>query len=771
MGKLVVLKFADGSFENGFSVTLQIGEEGERPSTEITGKLPAAGEMPLYYSHWQASYRQLGIRYRLSADKAQVTNVSVTQDCDRTAHILRARFNTWLRAEEFRPIREKWLEKLLPTDEIRVILQTEDYQLKRLPWHLWDILERYSRAEVAIASPTYERVETKKTRNEKVNILAIVGNSQGIDTEADRTLLEQLPDANVTFLVEPQRKELTDQLWGQSWDILFFAGHSSSQGKDSTGRIYLNKTDSLTISELRYALRKAVERGLQLAIFNSCDGLGLARDLTDLQIPQIIVMREPVPDLVAQEFLKYFLKGFASGELFYLAVRDSREQLQGLEDKFPCATWLPVICQNLAEAPVTWHQITGKEELLAPEPFHLPTPPSPRVAVAFLSSVVVTALVCGLRFLGLLQAHELQAFDQMMAARPLIFNEGADNRLLVVTIDDDDIAAQRRRGERLEGKSISDESLNKLLEKLKQYQPRVIGLDIYRDFPAQHPDLIQNLEQTENLIGVCKGSDAVTSVHGIAPPPEISEQRLGFSDFLSDSDRVVRRHLLYMNPEAVSLCPASFALSMQLAFRYLLAHGIQPKFTSNGNLQLGNTVFPSLQPRTGGYQSIDSNGGQILLNYRSSRKIAEQVTLTQILSTPIQPGAVKDKIVLIGVTAKGDFPDYWGTPYGKLDEEMPGVLVQAHMVSQILSAVLELRSQLRVLSPLAEVVWIWGWSVVGGMFAWRLRSVPKLALFIGIASGSLYILCFGMLFQGYWMPFVPSAFALVVTVVATSVQK
>jgi hypothetical protein len=93
--------------------------------------------------------------------------------------------------------------------------------------------------DTVLASPTYEKIPSKKTVNEKVTILAIVGNSQEIDTEADRALLQQLPDADVSFLVEPQRKELTDSLWGKSWDILFFAGHSSSQGKDGTGRIYL----------------------------------------------------------------------------------------------------------------------------------------------------------------------------------------------------------------------------------------------------------------------------------------------------------------------------------------------------------------------------------------------------------------------------------------------------------------------------------------------------------------------------------------------------
>jgi hypothetical protein len=51
-------------------------------------------------------------------------------------------------------------------------------------------------------------------------------------------------------------------------------------------------------------------------------------------------MREPVPDQVAQAFLKYFLETFAVGESFYLAVREARERLQGWEDQFPCATWV-----------------------------------------------------------------------------------------------------------------------------------------------------------------------------------------------------------------------------------------------------------------------------------------------------------------------------------------------------------------------------------------------------------------------------------------------
>ena len=359
MGKLVVLKLGEGSFEQGFPVTLQIGEDGDRPSTEITGKLPPAPEIAQSYSRWATNYRHLGWQSRLSATadvETNVSHVSQIEICYNTAQLLSAHLNLWLHSDPFRSIRDKFLEQLLPSDAVRLIVQTKDIQLRRLPWHLWDLCDRYSKAEIALSIPDYGRVEYLAAINDKVRILAIIGNSAGINTQADRLLLEQLPDAEVSFLVEPQRRqELTEQLWSrQGWDILFFAGHSISETDGETGRIYINQTDSLTIEQLKYAVRKAVERGLKIAIFNSCDGLGLARDLADLQIPQIIVMREPVPDRVAQEFLKYFLEAFARGDTFYLAVREARERLQGLEDQFPCATWLPVICQNPAEVPPTW---------------------------------------------------------------------------------------------------------------------------------------------------------------------------------------------------------------------------------------------------------------------------------------------------------------------------------------------------------------------------------------------------------------------------------
>ena len=102
-------------------------------------------------------------------------------------------------ADSFHPIREKWLEKLAPGDDIRILIQTKDLRLQKLPWHLWDLLERYPKAEIALSAPIYEEVSRIATTNERVKILAILGDSQGIDTQADRAILENLPNADISF--------------------------------------------------------------------------------------------------------------------------------------------------------------------------------------------------------------------------------------------------------------------------------------------------------------------------------------------------------------------------------------------------------------------------------------------------------------------------------------------------------------------------------------------------------------------------------------------
>uniref|UniRef100_B8HYT2 CHAT domain-containing protein n=1 Tax=Cyanothece sp. (strain PCC 7425 / ATCC 29141) TaxID=395961 RepID=B8HYT2_CYAP4 len=360
MGKVAVLKLGTGSFEEGFPVTLRLSEDAPlHLLLEVDGQLPPCPGVWDCYCQWQTGYNQIAKNLRLGAPTGQVVQVRYTEPAETYRLIalnLRKQLNQWLNSgySGFQSVRDRLLIHLNPQEEIRFIIQTQDLNLWRIPWHLWDLIEAYPHAEIAVSSPQYEKPENiERPRKKYVKILAILGNAAGIDVSADRQVLQQLRHAKVTFLAEPQRSQL-HLLRDESWDILFFAGHSQK------GKLKINQQDEITIDELKSTLVRAVSNGLQLAIFNSCDGLELARDIADLKIPQTIVMREPVPDQLAQEFLKYLLNFYSHGHSLYSSVRESRERLRefhDLEAYIPGVSWLPIIYQNPSTVPVSWQQL------------------------------------------------------------------------------------------------------------------------------------------------------------------------------------------------------------------------------------------------------------------------------------------------------------------------------------------------------------------------------------------------------------------------------
>ena len=756
MGKLVVLKIISGDWERGFPVALQIGEEDRLPTTEQFGYLPGCARLVEHCEQWQQSYNDLPVLLRLDRPVAQETNISKPEKCLQAAGVLSHTLNHWLDSQSFRPLKERLLQKLPQSESIRFAIQTENLELQQLPWHLWQFFDEYSRAEVVLSAPNLDAAEKRSKVKNRVRILAILGDSEKIDISQDRQFLDNLPDAEVCLLPSPSREEIGDRLWSEQWDVLFFAGHSSSNGKN--GRIAINKEDSLSINELKHGLKKAIEGGLQLAIFNSCDGLGLARDLADLHIPQTIVMREPVPDEVAQQFLKNFLEEYALNSLpLHLALRQAREKLQNLEKNYPCASWLPVVYQNPAEMPPTWQQL--RDGIAPPiEPISI----FRHIAYPILVAGVAALTTLGIRHTGLLQPLELKAFDRLMESRPL---EPPEDRFLVIGVTDEDLQYQDDIGMDRKG-SLADAALAEILAKLKPHQPRAIGLDIYRNFPVKsdRSNLAVQLQETANFFAICKGDDPTLGSKGVGPPPELLPERVGFSDVVTDDDGILRRHLWYANFNKDSACQSERSLSLLLAAKYLQGEGIQPEITPEFNLRLGKATLKPLQKPAGGYQKIDDFGYQMLLNYRSGDKeqIAKLVTLKDFLEKPVNPDLVEDKIVLIGVTAFS-MKDYFPTPYSdnlQITEKMPGVLLQAQMASQIISAALGDRPLLGVWPQWGDALWIFGWSLAGAILAWRLRSVRILVFSTTGAIGLLYGTCLLLLIQGTWVPLVPSALAL-----------
>ena len=375
---------------------------------------------------------------------------------------------------------------------------------------------------------------------------------------------------------------------------------------------------------------------------------------------------------------------------------------------------------------------------------------------------LTTSLVIGMRWFGILQGWELQAFDHLMRQRP---HEIPDSRLLVVQATSEDIDNQKEKPK--EDASLSDHTLKELLEQLKQYEPIAIGLDIYRPFLAE-PELKPYLKQ-ENLFGICKAKAEKFDDEGFKPPPEIPLERVGFVDAPEDNDGILRRHLLSRKPD-LTWCTAQDSLSFNLALDYLWKeYKIQFAYTPKNELQLGKAIFRELKSHSGGYQDVDARGRQIMLNYRSLsslKDIAYTVTVGDILDNNIPDDmlkTLKKRIIIIGIARQiSDSSDHWETPYR---EEIPGVFIQAHMVSQLLSAALENRSLLWALPTWGDIIWIWIWSIVGGVIAYQVRSPRSLGICTGLALGILYGICYLSLLRGIWIPLIPSAIVVILNAV------
>ncbi|NEP76986.1 MAG: PDZ domain-containing protein [Okeania sp. SIO3B3] len=380
MGKLVTLNI-DGGFHQGFSVRGEIWQDVDsiknEPNLAIASKsahLSPHSEILKQYRHWQSLYTNLDVFFsnRLKS-KAGFTNISdndkngAFKACKKAANLLSKTFNTWLGSPDFQTIEILLRNYLDKSESTRILLATENYGLRRLPWHEWDLLKDFPKAEIALATPNFQRVDTTKKldKKDKIKILVILGDNAGTDAD-EKVIRKLIPDAEICWLITPKRSELDEPLWQKSWDILFFAGHGKTKDNGSIGTIQINGQDVLTISEIKNHLLQAVKSGLKLAIFNACDGLGLAYQLAegeDLHLPQIIVMRENLPVAVAPNFLQYFLENYTQGLSLYTSLRESRQRLQILEKGFPCVSWLPVLCQNPAEIPPRWLELGGKNQI------------------------------------------------------------------------------------------------------------------------------------------------------------------------------------------------------------------------------------------------------------------------------------------------------------------------------------------------------------------------------------------------------------------------
>jgi len=367
---------------------------------------------------------------------------------------------------------------------------------------------------------------------------------------------------------------------------------------------------------------------------------------------------------------------------------------------------------------------------------------------SFLLGLVTTATVYGLRETGTLQRLELLSYDYFVVARGRAM--APDPRIVLIGATEDDIGRW--------GWPIGDESLATLLERVLAMQPRAVGIDIYRDVPHPpgHERLAAELRAHPKIIAVWKVGESAEK--GVAPPAALAgTPQIGFADVPVDTGGITRRALLFMDDGKTTY--GGFAL--QLALKYLEPLNItpQPGEPDPSHFRLGATTIPPFETDDGGYVGGDAAGYQFLLDFAGGSSPFPSFSFTQVLQGEVPAGAVRDKVVIIGVTAPS-VKDYFDTPYSHDIEDRSlvyGITLHGHVVSQLLRMALDKSPVTRTWSGTQETAWFAAWCLLGSVLGLRVRGALRFLLVV--AAGLIPLLGFGYMafLRGWWIPVVPPA--------------
>ena len=372
------------------------------------------------------------------------------------------------------------------------------------------------------------------------------------------------------------------------------------------------------------------------------------------------------------------------------------------------------------------------------------------LVVGLLIGLLVFFSVLGLRLAGSFEAFELGVYDWCLRLRP---EAPVDARLVLITITEDDIRQQGTW-------PLSDATIARALETLAGHRPRAIGLDIYRDLqvPPGHDAFEATLVSHPNIVTVMKfGLTAETSV----PPPAVlrDTEQVGFADHIVDPGGIVRRGLLILDDGHNTF----YSLALRLALLYLQMEniGLHSDATHPQYLRLGRSTIRPFEANDGSYVQADARGYQFLLDFEGGHRAFPTFSLTSLLADQVSSSAIRDKVVLIGTTALS-VKDVFYTPYSRgpqADQQLSGVALHAHNVSQLLRGALAGQDSITSATDQQEALWLLLWSVLGAVAALWIRSPWRLVL---LAIGGIVVLGLAgycALLYSWWIPVIPPVLA------------
>ncbi len=337
------------------------------------------------------------------------------------------------------------------------------------------------------------------------------------------------------------------------------------------------------------------------------------------------------------------------------------------------------------------------------------------------------------------------------ASPPRVANDRFLAPITVITIDEAD-------AQQLGQAPVSDAIVLQALQQIQGWNPRLIGLDLYRNLPLEpgHDPLMGFLAESNHVIGINRVVESP-----LPPAPALAKTgRFGFADQIVDGDGTVRRALLSVEDDAGEV---QYNFALRLALEYLEADGITLQTLQNHQIQLGKLRIRPFQSYDGAYVRADAGGYQVLLNYRGPQERIPTFSLSQVLAAQVPPQAFRDRIVLIG-----SIDPTWSNrlliPYRQrvfgLPEYASGVMLHAQILEQLLAGAIAGRPLLQTLPEELELAWLGLWTLIGVLISSRHRFPRQMVLLLLLGEGGLVAIAYLCFVGSWWIPLVPCILAL-----------
>jgi hypothetical protein len=305
------------------------------------------------------AYRIQHIQGQIENIKGQIDNIN-TNDLRSSEESLIQNFRTWTNNANFEAaidgiinstVNNTGKDKVQRTT-IRIHFTFSENNndsdiFRRLPWYEITKIDDVAKKFVLLFPRTnYTRPMYNKESNLifQLRVLVIRGcEDKYLKKNQDKEIkeLKETPGVKVIEKKINNSEDLHNILTTENYNILVYNGHSNSE---NGGQILIG-TGTVKIQDFEQDFRQAVRRGLKIAFFNSCDGLGIADFLTaKVGVPAVIVMKEPVPDHFANRFFISFIKDFfKDGNSLSIALENSRKSNEYIKAQFPGSSSLPVL--------------------------------------------------------------------------------------------------------------------------------------------------------------------------------------------------------------------------------------------------------------------------------------------------------------------------------------------------------------------------------------------------------------------------------------------